>query len=130
MYVLKCRGTAHSNQVREFLITNAGVKLKEAYLGQGTVLTGSARLTQEARDEVERQGVREEAHRARMALAHRSKAVEAQIAALRAGFQADAEEYERVAASARRREQQMQRDRQAIAASRNVMNQKNHSVVK
>ncbi len=46
MYVLKSRGTAHSNQVREFLITSRGVRLVDAYLGEEGVLTGSARLSQ------------------------------------------------------------------------------------
>src|SRR5688572_20496012 len=47
LYVLKSRGMAHSNQVREFLITAKGVKLVDAYLGAAGVLTGSARLSQE-----------------------------------------------------------------------------------
>jgi circadian clock protein KaiC len=130
MYVLKSRGTAHSNQVREFVITSRGVKLKAAYLGQGSVLTGSARLNQEARDLQERQSADEESQRARMALAHRSKAVDAQIEALRAGFQAEIEEYERLVAAARRREQTIEKDREAIAASRNVRNRRNHYPVK
>jgi circadian clock protein KaiC len=32
VYVLKSRGMAHSNQVREFLITRKGVQLRDAYL--------------------------------------------------------------------------------------------------
>jgi circadian clock protein KaiC len=58
LYVIKARGVAHSNQIREFLMTEQGVRLREAYLGQGEVLTGSARLAQEAREselEIERQ---------------------------------------------------------------------------
>src|SRR5690606_1875581 len=51
MYVLKSRGMAHSNQVREFLITSQGLDLVPAYLGAEGVLTGSARLAQEAKEE-------------------------------------------------------------------------------
>ena len=53
MYVLKSRGMAHSNQVREFNITAKGIKLVNAYLGEHGVLTGSARLNQENRERAE-----------------------------------------------------------------------------
>ena len=46
--VLKARGTAHSNQVREFLLTERGIELVDVH-GLGEVLTGSARLAEEAR---------------------------------------------------------------------------------
>ena len=44
LYLLKSRGMAHSNQIREFVLTDRGVRLLPAYAGTGTVLTGSARL--------------------------------------------------------------------------------------
>src|SRR5215469_8819477 len=81
MYVLKSRGTAHSNQVREFLITSRGVKLVDAYLGEEGVLTGSARLSQKNRERAEVQAAKEELERKTLALEHRRKAVEAQIEA-------------------------------------------------
>ena len=124
LYVLKSRGMAHSNQVREFLITRQGVQLREAYLGLAGVLTGSARLIQQAREAAEQKSFAEDAERNRMAFEHRRKAVEAQIAALRAGFQAENEEFERAAANARLREKQFELDRQAMAASRKVQNVK------
>jgi len=49
MYVLKSRGTAHSNQVREFVITDKGIHLVDVYLGEEGILTGSARVAAEAR---------------------------------------------------------------------------------
>ena len=58
LYVIKARGIAHSNQIREFLLSDQGVRLRDVYLGQGEVLTGSARVAQEAREnemEIERQ---------------------------------------------------------------------------
>ncbi len=54
LYLIKSRGMAHSNQVREFHITNDGVRLRDMYVGPEGVLTGTARLQQEARDEAER----------------------------------------------------------------------------
>lgn len=50
LYILKSRGMAHSNQVRDFVLCDQGVKLIEPYVGMGTVLTGSARAAQEARE--------------------------------------------------------------------------------
>ncbi|HTR41561.1 MAG TPA: circadian clock protein KaiC [Pseudomonadales bacterium] len=118
MYVLKSRGTAHSNQVREFLITPRGVKLVEAYLGEEGVLTGSARLSQKNREQAVAQAAKEEQDRKSMALAHRRKAVEAQIEALRAEFLAEQEEFARATASDELRTKQIQLNRQAMAASR------------
>ena len=48
LFVLKSRGTAHSNQVREFVLTDHGVELVEVYVGPAGVLAGSARLAQQA----------------------------------------------------------------------------------
>ena len=48
LFVLKSRGTAHSNQVREFVLTDHGVDLVDVYVGVAGMLTGTARLTQEA----------------------------------------------------------------------------------
>lgn len=48
LFVLKSRGTAHSNQVREFVLTDHGVELVEVYVGPAGMLAGSARLAQEA----------------------------------------------------------------------------------
>src|SRR3954469_1420274 len=50
LYILKSRGMAHSNQIREFLITSEGIQLKDVYIGPEGVLTGSMRAAQEARE--------------------------------------------------------------------------------
>jgi len=120
IYVLKSRGMAHSNQVREFLITSKGIKLEEAYLGAAGVLTGSARLSQEARERTEQQMAQEELQRKKLALAHRRKMMEAQIETLRAGYKTEAEEFERIALENRLKEIQIQKDRAAMATSRKV----------
>jgi circadian clock protein KaiC len=118
LYVLKARGIAHSNQVREFLITSQGVKLVPAYLGAAGVLTGSARLNQEATDEAAIQSARDELARKKMTLVHRRKAIEAQVESIRASFRAEEEEFARALAQASARTQQIEQDRQAMAKSR------------
>jgi circadian clock protein KaiC len=51
LYVMKSRGMKHSNQVREFVITNQGITLVDVYLGAVGVLTGSAREAQQLQEE-------------------------------------------------------------------------------
>ncbi len=92
IYVLKSRGMAHSNQVREFVLSDKGIDLVDVYLGAERVLTGTARVAQE---ELERAAaaLREEDHQRKLGqLASRQKAIEAQIAALR--YQAEVESAE------------------------------------
>jgi circadian clock protein KaiC len=120
LYVLKSRGMAHSNQVREFLITAKGIKLVEAYLGSAGVLTGSARLSQESRERMEAQLAKEELARKKLTLEHRRKSVDAQIKALEAQFTTEQEEFDRVANNARMIDSQVESDRSAMAKSRRV----------
>jgi circadian clock protein KaiC len=92
VYVLKSRGMAHSNQIREFVISKKGIQLLPVYVGAGTVLTGSARLNQEAREKAELLSRQQTAKEKARALERRRKAAEAQIAALRvelSGFEAE-----------------------------------------
>jgi len=84
LYVLKSRGMAHSNQLREFLMTKNGVMLREAYLGPAGVLTGSARLAQEAREREDESRFTRESEERRLALNRKLRAAEAQIRALEA----------------------------------------------
>ena len=80
--VLKSRGMAHSNQVREFLLTDRGIELADVYVGPQGVLTGSARSAQEAKehsDSVERQ---EDLQQRRSNLQRQRQSVEAQVAVL------------------------------------------------
>jgi circadian clock protein KaiC len=102
LYVLKSRGMANSNQVREFVMTSNGIRLLPVYVGAGTVLTGSARLRQEARERAEKAVRLHEAKEKSEALHAKRKAMEARVAALRAEF---AEEEDRAARSTKREEQ-------------------------
>ena len=71
LFVLKSRGTAHSNQVREFVLTGHGVELVDVYVGAAGVLAGSARVTQQAAERDEELRIAEELARRRREL-HRS----------------------------------------------------------
>jgi len=92
LYVLKARGVAHSNQVREFVLGEKGVDLLDVYLGSDRVLTGTARVTQEAREQAETELRQQDHDRKVRQLAARRKALDAQIAALQAEAEAETAE--------------------------------------
>lgn len=84
--IIKSRGMAHSNQVRECLITDHGVELCEVYVGAGGVLTGSARIAQEAQELALTLTCKQEVERRQIEIESRRKALETKVAALRAEF--------------------------------------------
>jgi circadian clock protein KaiC len=86
LYILKSRGMSHSNQIREFLLTDHGVELRDVYVGPEGVLTGSARLTKEAENEAAMLIRNQEVELRRIELERKRTTLEAQIAMLRAEF--------------------------------------------
>ena len=92
IYVLKSRGMAHSNQVREFVLSDAGIDLVDVYLGADRVLTGTARVAQETRERAAAELRRQDHQRKLRQLAAKQKAIEAQIAALQAEAESEAAE--------------------------------------
>jgi len=88
LYILKSRGMAHSNQIREFSLTRQGIELRDAYIGSAGVLTGSARLAQEAQELAVQLRREQEISRKQDELASQRAAMEAQIVAIRAEFAA------------------------------------------
>ncbi len=118
LYVLKSRGMAHSNQIREFRITSQGIELLDVYLGPEGVLTGSARVAQEAREAAARAIAREEINRKQRSLECRRRALEGRIVALQAKLQEEQDELERSIAFAEGREQQVLADRANMADRR------------
>jgi circadian clock protein KaiC len=91
LYVIKSRGMAHSNQVREFLLDHDGVRLLQVHAGPNGVLTGSARITHDNRIAAELQLREAEAKRTEELLGRKQAALRAQIAALEAQFESEAE---------------------------------------
>ena len=118
MYVLKSRGMAHSNQIREFLLTDHGIELNDVYLGAEGVLTGSARLAQEAREKAEKVLRQQALDGKQRELERKHEALEARITALRKEFEAEAEEARRVIGEEKAREEVTRLDRERMGASR------------
>jgi circadian clock protein KaiC len=89
IYVLKSRGMAHSNQIREFLITSKGVRLRTPYLGPNGVLTGSSRLAEEARSAAAELERLDDVRHSETTFERRRANLRSQIAVLEAELQAE-----------------------------------------
>ena len=107
LYILKSRGMAHSNQIREFVISDKGINLLDVYLQPGGFLMGTARQQKEALEEAESLKLQWEIGRRQREHDLKSKTLKGQIAALEAELSADEREFKRF--------QQEQRQRQEIA---------------
>jgi circadian clock protein KaiC len=111
LYVLKARGMAHSNQIREFLISNRGIDLVDAYIGPSGVLTGASRVAQASREKAEALAVRQEAARRKRELQRKRETLEQRIAGLRSDYETEELEL-------RRRDQQAGARTHALSAER------------
>ncbi len=118
IYILKARGVAHSNQIREFLLTSHGVELREVYLGEAGMLTGSARVTQEAKDESAALIGRQEIERKQLLLQRKRQALDAQIAALQLDLETEVQESEQLIAQEKLKVEKWEQDRGVMVTSR------------
>jgi len=127
IWVLKSRGMAHSNQIREFVFTDHGIELVDIYLGSAGVLTGTARAAQEAQERAEALSRRQDRERKQRNLAHRKKVLEAKIAALRAEFETEKEELEKDIIEQKQHEGVLEQHRTAMAKRRKADASSNNS---
>jgi circadian clock protein KaiC len=118
LYVIKSRGMAHTNQIREFLFTPQGIELVDVYVGDGGVVTGSMRVAQEARERAAKEDRARDADSRRRASERRRRVLEAQIAALQADLQSEQEVAERASADERERQARRSSERKEMARSR------------
>ena len=118
LYVVKARGISHSNQLREYRMTDTGVKLMSAYLGAEGVLTGTARFVQEAREQAVTTGRQQGIERRRRDLARRREALELQINGLRVALEDTEDEETRLLGQDDVREALLASGNEAVAARR------------
>jgi circadian clock protein KaiC len=118
VYVLKSRGMRHSNQLREFLLTNHGVELLDVYIGPEGVLTGSSRVSLESREKAAALVAQQEAERRDRDRMRKREALEAKIIALRKEFEVEDQESALVASQERVRTAMLEQDRRNMAISR------------
>jgi circadian clock protein KaiC len=118
IWVLKSRGMPHSNQIREFVLTDHGIELLDVYVGSGGVVIGTARTAQEAEEKAAALLRRQELELKQRNVERKTQALEAKIAALRAEFEAEKEEMERDILERKQREAVLEEDRTTVALSR------------
>lgn len=122
MYVLKSRGMANSNQIREFILTNHGVELREVYVGAKGVLTGSARVTQEAHEKSEVLARKLELEFKKREISRKRRELDARVETLRAEFGSEEAEAIENIEKEQQTINQLEQDKMEMAASRNAQN--------
>jgi circadian clock protein KaiC len=130
IYVLKSRGMPHSNQIRELVLTNDGIQLKEVYTGTSGVLAGTARVAQEASERAEKLAREQNIEHRQRELDSKRQVMEAQIAALQAGYLAEVSELEKAVSDSRLAENVAQETRGMLATLRGAETQATKSVKK
>jgi circadian clock protein KaiC len=120
LYVLKSRGMAHSNQLREFVMGETGIRLLPAYVGSEGVLTGSSRVAQESREKAEARSREEQVQRRQQELERKRLAIQAQIAILRGEFSALEEQSREVSRAEQERDREIKLERSEMAKSRDA----------
>jgi circadian clock protein KaiC len=115
--ILKSRGMAHSNQVREFIVTPHGIELLDVVLGPTGIVTGASRLTQQMKEHAEVLAAQQETDRRDRELERRRRMLEANIANLRTEFESVEEELRQISSNEQNRQQTLLSGNQRIAAA-------------
>ncbi|WP_397382589.1 circadian clock protein KaiC [Prosthecobacter sp.] len=118
LYVLKARGMKHSNQIREFLISDRGIDVVDAYIGASGVLTGSARAAQNALEKAAVLAGQQEAAQLKREVERKRKALNRQISDLRSDYEGEALELRRIAEQVGTRTLMLTTERNALGILR------------
>jgi circadian clock protein KaiC len=94
--ILKSRGMSHSNQVREFIVTEKGIELLDVVIGPAGIVTGASRLTQQLQEQAQEMAARQELDRKDRELERRRRVLEGTIANLRTEFESVEEELRQI----------------------------------
>jgi circadian clock protein KaiC len=120
LYLLKSRGMNHSKQLREYRLSDSGVDMTDVYVGPEGVLTGAARLAQEAREEASEKMRQQETERRRREISRRRAAIERQILELRSEIEAEEAEVARINEEEDNRQSSIASNVAAMAKKRGV----------
>ena len=116
--IIKSRGMVHSNQMREFLITSNGIEVEDVYLGPSGMLTGSARISQIALENAQKLMRKQEIEIKQREIERKRESMDAQIAEIKAKFEAEEEELERIIEQEKLKEEVLENDRDGMARMR------------
>jgi circadian clock protein KaiC len=118
LYILKSRGMSHSNQIREFKLTDRGIDLLDVYVGPEGVLTGSARLSQEAKNNEEQFLRQQEIERKQLGLELKRTAAAAHITVLQSEFKAEESETLKIIEMEKAKTERFMQEQKKMAESR------------
>ena len=118
--IIKARGMKHSNQMREFLLTDNGIELVDVYLGPEGMLTGSARSSQIAKEEAEKIIRVQEIDRKQRELAHKREQMEKQIEKIKADFVEEEKELLKIIEQEKLKEEIIGKDRDGMSRMRDA----------
>ena len=118
LYVLKSRGMEHSNQIREFVLTNDGLRMLDVYLGPEGVLTGSARMSQEGREKAAGTSRRQQLEGRGRELDRKRQIFEARMTMLRAEFEVEEEIIQQSISESKLLDAELLQDRGQMVRSR------------
>ena len=118
--IIKVRGIAHSNQLREFVLSKDGIQLLDVYKGREGVLFGSARMAQESSEIIDRLNKNEEIERKKRELESKRKLMENGIAVLKEQYARDEEEMKILIGQDISREKAAEQTKKEIATQRQV----------
>jgi circadian clock protein KaiC len=122
LFVVKSRGTAHSNQIREFVLSDTGVDVVPVVIGPTGLLTGSARIAAESVERATAEGLSLESSDLTRALEHRRETVEAHVATLMADLEAEERLTQQLIEASEQRQKAEQMDRLAQGKRRSATN--------
>jgi circadian clock protein KaiC len=94
LYILKSRGMNHSNQIREFRLTDSGAILQDVYVGNSGVLTGTSRLVQEAKEKSQIEERKLDLERKQRLIVRKKALIAAQILALNVELESETDDLE------------------------------------
>ena len=118
IYVLKARGMNHSNQIREFIITQKGIDIINVYTGPSGVLTGSARVAQEAKERAIELFRVQELEKKQRELGRKKKVLESQMNLLKMQYEGEEEELQKSILQDKLREKTIYSDRSRMSIAR------------
>lgn len=118
LYIMKARGMKHSNQVREFLITDEGLQLVDVYLGSAGVLFGSAREQQQLEEATGRELKTYAGTRRDVEIQRKKTVLEAKIASLNEEFESVKDELTRTHQEEQLRKEILEKIRKELTEKR------------
>lgn len=122
MYIMKSRGMKHSNQVREFVITDSGLDLVDVYLGGDGVLIGSAREAQQLLEATGKVLRKHAVGRKDLEIQRKRKVLEAKIASLQEEFDSVADELNKSYVEEDLKNEIMEKNRKQLIDNRHTKN--------